>query len=69
MLKRRIAAVTVSATALIATGLAATPANALSTTGNPIKLQDNLCLDIPNGNAVIGAQIQQWGCNSTPAQQ
>ncbi|MGW2748614.1 RICIN domain-containing protein [Streptomyces sp. NPDC001450] len=69
MLKRRMAAVAVSAAALIAAGLAATPANALSTEGHQLKLQDNLCLDIPNGNAVVGAQIQRWGCNGTPAQQ
>ncbi|MBD0742270.1 RICIN domain-containing protein [Streptomyces sp. CBMA152] len=69
MLKHRLAAVAVCATGLMATGFTATPANALSTEGHQIKLQDNLCLDIPGGNAVIGAQIQQWGCNGTPAQQ
>jgi len=70
MLKRHMAAVAVSAAALIATGLGATPAGAIpSESGGQLKLQDNLCLDIPNGNAVAGAQIQQWACNGTRAQQ
>ncbi|KOU47740.1 hypothetical protein ADK54_12660 [Streptomyces sp. WM6378] len=64
-----MAAVAVAATGLMATGLTASPASALPSDGGvPIKLQDNLCLDIPGGHAVIGAQIQQWGCNGSDAQ-
>ncbi|MFD5561040.1 MULTISPECIES: RICIN domain-containing protein [Kitasatospora] len=66
MLKRRMAAVVVSATALIATGLTATPASADG--GIEIRLKDGYCLDIPNGNAVAGAQIREWTCNGSMAQ-
>ncbi|MEU6274930.1 ricin-type beta-trefoil lectin domain protein [Streptomyces populi] len=69
MLKRRLAAVAVSAAALICTGLAAAPADAVgSEGGSQLKLQDNLCLDIPGGKVFDSAQIQQWACNGTRAQ-
>lgn len=37
--------------------------------GIAIHISDGLCLDIPNGNAYNGQVVQQYWCNSTPAQQ
>ncbi|MET3988042.1 RICIN domain-containing protein [Streptomyces sp. PvR034] len=57
----------ISAAALIATGLVATPASA-ATYYEQIQLHNGLCFDVPNSNASSGVQVQQWTCNRTGAQ-
>ncbi|MFF0219920.1 RICIN domain-containing protein [Streptomyces vinaceus] len=66
-MRKRIAAA-ISGAALIATGLAASPASAVETQYEHVVMHNNLCWDVPNSNAYAGAQVQQYGCNGTAAQ-
>ncbi|MFB6840628.1 RICIN domain-containing protein [Streptomyces sp. NPDC056361] len=65
-MRKRVAAA-ISGAALIATGLTASPASA-DTGYYSIEIYNHLCWDVPNSNAYVGAQVQQWGCNGTDAQ-
>ncbi|MEZ0095908.1 RICIN domain-containing protein [Streptacidiphilus sp. EB129] len=66
-MRKSIVAAVVTGAALIATGLAASPASAANST-SPLGFANDLCLDVPNSNAVVGQQVQQWTCNGTEAQ-
>ncbi|WP_042387350.1 RICIN domain-containing protein [Streptacidiphilus melanogenes] len=68
-MRKKLATAVLTGAALLATGLGANPASALpSSATSPIAFNNDLCMDVPNSNAVVGQQLQQWTCNGTDAQ-
>lgn len=66
---KRTAVMAAAAAAVLSTGLLAGPAQAADHTNIAIYISDSLCLDIPNSSPSNGADVQQYWCNGTNAQQ
>ncbi|MEZ0067554.1 hypothetical protein ABIA32_003567 [Streptacidiphilus sp. MAP12-20] len=68
MRKRLAKIAAIAAAPLLAATLGTGTAYAGSAWG-PIQFSNGYCLDVSGGNFVVGATVQLWGCNGTPAQQ
>ncbi|MFI9366838.1 RICIN domain-containing protein [Kitasatospora sp. NPDC053057] len=72
---KRTAAIALSTAALLAGGLATATTASANTGWGSIQFDApglngaTSCYDVPNANAYSGAQVQNWGCNGTDAQQ
>ena len=68
-MRRKLAAIFTTATAVAGLGLvAAGPAQAADRANIEITIGNGLCLDVPNSQAYSGQYVQQWYCNGTGAQ-